>query len=185
MASPFRAFRKHQKMLMAIAGVVCMFVFVVGDSLFSYLSGGRNARAGEDNDSESTAVHWDGGKLTNRQLEELKFRRRVLSNFLKNVEMEGRRSSYEAGVDAPELHVQYPLAADIPQQIEADVVRTKLLAEAATEAGMKVSDDTVVQYLNELGRKNVSPTQMRGFLNNVSSGNGRVSIDYVIDALLP
>ena len=76
MASPFRVFRKYQKMLMAIAGVVCMFVFVVGDSLFSYLSGGRNARAGEDHDAKATAVHWDGGKLTNRQLSELVFRRR-------------------------------------------------------------------------------------------------------------
>ena len=48
-----------------------MFVFVVGDSLFSYFGGGRNARAGEDHDAKATAVHWDGGKLTNRQLNEL------------------------------------------------------------------------------------------------------------------
>src|SRR5215204_5595451 len=116
MASPFRVFRKYQKTLLAVAGVVLMFVFVVGDSLFSYLGGGRNARAGEDHDAKATAVHWDGGKLTNRELNELVFRRRVLNNFLKNVEMEGRRPSFEAGVDPPELRVQSLLAPETPEQ---------------------------------------------------------------------
>jgi len=93
-----------------------MFVFVVGDSLFSYFGGGRNARAGDDRDAKATAVHWDGGKLSNRQLNELVMRRRILNNFLKNVEMEGRRPSFEAGVDPPELRVQPLIGPDTPQQ---------------------------------------------------------------------
>src|SRR5882757_4569749 len=162
MASPFRVFRKYQKTLLAVAGVVLMFVFVVGDSLFSYFGGGRNARAGDDSDAKATAVHWDGGKLSNRQLNELVMRRRILNNFLKNVEMEGRRPSFEAGVDPPELRVQPLIGPDTPQQqVEASVVKTKLFAEAARELGMKISDDTLLQYLNELGRKNVSSEQMR------------------------
>src|SRR5882757_2955954 len=138
MASPFRVFRKYQKTLLAVAGVVLMFVFVVGDSLFSYFGGGRNARAGDDRDAKATAVHWDGGKLSNRQLNELVMRRRILNNFLKNVEMEGRRPSFEAGVDPPELRVQPLIGPDTPQQ----QVEAKLFAEAAREFGMKISDDT-------------------------------------------
>jgi len=85
MASPFHVFRRYQKTLLAVAGVICMFVFVVGDSLMSYFGGGRNAQASDDHDAKATAVHWDGGKLTNRQLQELTTRRRILNNFLKNV----------------------------------------------------------------------------------------------------
>ena len=48
---------------------------------------------------------------------------------------------------------------------------------------MKISDDTLVQYLNELGRKNVSPAQMRAMLNKECGGGSRLSIDYMIDAL--
>src|SRR6476620_425471 len=184
MGSPFRVFRKYQKTLLAVAGVVLMFVFVVGDSLFSYFGGGRNPQASDDRDATATAVHWDGGKLTNRQLNELVLKRRILNNFLKNVEMEGRRPSFEAGVDPPELRAQPLIGPDTPQQqVESSVVKTKLLADAARDAGMKVSDDTLLQYLNELGRKNVSPDVMRSMLKNVSMGGGRLSTDYVLDAL--
>ena len=111
-------------------------------------------------------------------------RRRILNNFLKNVEMEGRRPSFEAGVDPPELRVQPLIGPDTPQQqVESSVVKTKLLAEMAREAGMKISDDTLLQYLNELGRKNVSPEAMRSMLKNVSMGGGRLSTDYVLEAL--
>src|SRR5690242_5775190 len=122
MASPFRVFRKYQKTLLAVAGVVLMFVFVVGDSLFSYFGGGRNPRAVEDHDAKATAVRWDGGKLTNLQLNQLVSRRRILANFLKNVEMEGTRPSAMAGVEPPELRVQR-FVGDTPQ-VEASVVRT-------------------------------------------------------------
>src|SRR6476619_5250663 len=123
MASPFQVFRKHQKTLMAIAGVICMFVFVVGDSLFQYFGGSRNAAASDAGDARATAVHWDGGKLSNRDLQELVTRRRILNNFIKAVEMEGRRPSYEAGVDPPALRVQPLIGPDTPQQqIESSVV---------------------------------------------------------------
>ncbi len=158
-----------------------MFVFVVGDSLVTYLTGGKNARAGDDHDARVVAVHWNGGELTNRQLNDLVVRRRILNKFLRDVEMEGRRSSMEAGVDPPELRVR-PLIGpeNQQQQVEDNVVQTKLLADAASDSGMKVSDETLLQYLDDLGRKNVSREKMRAMLSN---SQNRVSIDYVIDAL--
>ena len=85
MASPFRVFRKYQKTLLAVAGVVLMFVFVVGDSLMSYLGGSRHPRASEEHEASAVAVHWDGGKLTNKQVNDLVFRRRLLNSFLRNI----------------------------------------------------------------------------------------------------
>ena len=52
------------------------------------------------------AVSWDGGKLTNQQLNDMVMRRRLLNEFLGQVEMEGQRSAYEAGVEPRPLHVQ-------------------------------------------------------------------------------
>jgi hypothetical protein len=184
MASPFRIFRKYQKTLLVIAGVVLMFVFVVGDSLVSYLTGSRNPRTGDERDARAVAVHWDGGSLTNRQLSDLVFRRHILNHFLGQIEAAGEMPSREAGVDPPELRVQTLRSADTPaQHVEESVVVTKLYAEAAKAAGMKVSDATLLQYLDELGRHNVSREQMRAILNGSQSGGGRASIDYVMDAL--
>ena len=167
---------------MVIATLVAIFIFVVGDALMSRYS--SRSEGGEAKDAKATAVHWDGGKLTNRQLSELVFRRRVLNNFLKNVEMEGTRPSVMAGVDPPELRVQRMIAPETPQQqVESSVVKTKLLAKAAEDAGMKISDETLVNYLNELGRRNVTPAQMRQMVAGLSSGAGRLSIDYLIEAL--
>ncbi len=183
MASPFSLFRKHQKMLMVIATLIAIFIFVVGDALMSRY-GSHSQATGEALDARATAVHWDGGKLSNRELNELVFRRRVLNHFLQNIEMEGTRPSVMAGVDPPELRVQRMLAPETPQQqVESSVVKTKLLAEAAAKSGMKISDETLVNYLNELGRRNVTPAQMRAMVGSSSSGAGRLSIDYVLEAL--
>src|SRR3954470_3904341 len=180
MASPFRLFRKHQKTMLAVAGVICMFVFVVGDSLFSYFGGSRNARATNDREAGGVAVSWGGGKLTNRQLNDLVARRKMVNFFLREVEANGRRPSVEAGVDAPELRVESLLGRESPQDhVEEHVVKIKLFADAARKAGMKVSDDTVVQYLMDWGRGNVSSQDMRKMLK----GRTGVTIDYVIDAI--
>src|SRR4051794_12854113 len=112
MASPFRIFRKYQKTLLVVAGVVLMFVFVIGDSLISYLTGSRGRGGTEQREANAVAVRWDSGKLTNRQLNDLVFRRHVLNNFLRTVEAEGRRPSVEAGVEPPDLRVQMLTNAD-------------------------------------------------------------------------
>ena len=56
MASPFRIFRKNQKTLMVAASVIAIFVFVLGDSLVSYVTGSRNARNADEHDARGTLV---------------------------------------------------------------------------------------------------------------------------------
>ena len=56
MASPFRIFRKYQKTLLVVAGVMLMFVFVIGDSLVAYLGGGRGGRGDGNRDADEVAV---------------------------------------------------------------------------------------------------------------------------------
>jgi hypothetical protein len=184
MASPFRIFRKYQKTLLVAAGVVLMFVFVIGDALVGYL--GRSRRGGGDaqRDAGAIAVRWNGDSLTNSELNNLVVRRRILNAFIQGVEFAGRQAAFEAGVEPRSLRVEPMVGAETPQQgVERSVVQTRLFAQAAREAGMRVGDETIVQYLDELGRGNVSREQMRAMLSRLQSGNWRVSIDFVIDAL--
>ena len=71
MASPFRAFRKYQKTLLAVAGVVLMFVFVLGDPLSQYLRSHSGGTGDAGQRPSDIAVHWNGGKLTNTELGQL------------------------------------------------------------------------------------------------------------------
>src|SRR4051794_18984314 len=145
MASPFHVFRKYQKTMLAVAGVICMFVFVIGDSLFNYFGGSRTARATNERDAAAVAVSWDGGKLSNRQLGELVGRRKMVNYFLREVEARGRPPSEDPNA-APDLRVESLLGPETPQDhVEEHVVKIKVFAEAARQAGMKVSDETVVQ----------------------------------------
>ena len=177
MASPFRIFRKYQKMLLVVAGVILMFVFVIGDSLVAYL-GGRPPGSGDVNrDADAVAVTWDGGKLTNQELDQLVMRRRIVNSFLQGVHDAGIRSAIVAGIEPRELRVQ-PIGGPASEQ---SVVTTKLFAEAARDAGMSVSDEAIVDYLEDFGRQRVSGDEMRTMLQQ--AGGGRIPIPYMMDAL--
>jgi hypothetical protein len=186
MASPFRIFRKYQKTLLVVAGVVLMFVFVIGDALVSYLGGSPGGQGTGGRNARAVAVRWDGGSLTNAELYELVMRRRILKSFTQSIAYTGAQALIEAGLE-PRLRV--PLipeqnAPTTPEQgVERSVVQTRIFADAARRAGMQVSNETLVQYLDELGSGKVTRDQMREMLRGREFGGVRVSIDYVLDAL--
>lgn len=182
MASPFRVFRKYQKTVLVVAGVILMFVFVIGDALVGYLGGSRGRSGNSPRDANAVAVRWDGGSVTNAELENLVVRRRITNAFLEQVEGLGAQAAYLAGVPPRDLRVQILRGPETAEQgVEQSVVQSRLFADAARKAGMHVSDDTVVQYLDDLGRRNVSRDDMRAIVARLHEG--RVPIDYVIDAL--
>jgi hypothetical protein len=183
MASPFRVFRKNVKPLLVIFGVMLIFVFLIGDYV-GYLSGAGSGRGDGGREAGATAVSWDGGSLSNAEVDSLVVRRRVTNEFLQNVEGLGQQAALAAGIEPRPLRVQRLLGPELPQQgVEQDVVRTKLFADAARDAGMHMTDGAVVQYLVELGRGNVTRDEMRAILERMQSGGWRVSIQFVIDAL--
>ncbi|HJQ79050.1 MAG TPA: hypothetical protein VJ828_03800 [Lacipirellulaceae bacterium] len=186
MASPFRIFRKYMKTLMVIFGVMIMFVFVVLDPLTSYLGGSRAAtEGGSRRDASDVAVTWDGGSLTNAELDQLVSQRQILNSFLRNVEYAGGMAAVQAGVepDALQLGVTRLGGPSTREDgVERSVVRTKLFADAAREAGMQVSDDAIVAYLEELGRRRVSPDTMSAMIKEMGGGRG-IPPQYVLDAL--
>lgn len=184
MASPFRAFRKYQKAFLVVAGVILMFVFVLGDPLSQYLRNHSPGPGGPARSPNAVAVKWSQGKLTNAELGQLVVQRLVVNNFLRTVEGVGIEAAQQAGAEPQPLRVARMLGPENAQQgVEQDVLRSHLMAEAARQAGMAISDEYIVEYLTQLGRGFVSVDTIRQILNSMQVGGRQASIDFVLDAL--
>ena len=92
----------------------------------------------------------------------------------------GRCAAYEAGVEPRPLHVQILRGPDTTaaEGVEQSVVQTRLFADAARAAGMRVSDEAVVQYSMSLVAAMSSRDEMRTMLTGMQARR-RLSIDDV------
>ena len=132
MASPFRAFRKHQKTLIAVAGVVLMFVFVLADPLSQYMRSNSPDGRGGGRRPHDVAVKWTGGELTNAEMGQLVVQRLIVNNFLRQVQGTGQYAAEQAGGELQPLRVMPMIGPERPEQgVEQDVLRTRLFADAA------------------------------------------------------
>jgi hypothetical protein len=185
MASPFRIFRKYQKALLVGAGVILMFVFVIGDALVGYLGGSGGGGAPDMRELNATAVEWDGGSLSNADVSQLVAKRQLTNTFLRSIEELGVQSALMAGVEPRPLRVRPLYGPQTAEQgVERDVVLKKMFADAARDSGMSVSDEAVIQYLHEFGRGKVTNDDMRAIVEHLGKNfNYRVSSDFVIDAV--
>lgn len=184
MASSFSFFRKHTGIMMVFLCGAAMLAFVVADPLLQYLdSAGRGGSGGVD--GGAVAVSWDGGELTEDKLGSLVNRRQVLAGFLRQVEAVGYQAALaEGAVDPQRLVAPLELPATYEQGVEQNVVNTHLFAEAAREAGIVVSDETIRDYLTDVGFRKVTREQMRGILQQMGGGGrGGYSVDYIFDLL--
>ncbi|HEX2476957.1 MAG TPA: hypothetical protein VHK01_19545, partial [Lacipirellulaceae bacterium] len=183
MASPFRIFRKYMKVLLVIFGVLIMISFVVLDPLVGYLGGSRAESSGSSGrEANDTAVSWDGGSLTNAELDRLVTRRQIVNSFIRGIAMTGFQMAMDAGSEPRELEV-VPLIgpATREEQVEQSVVQTMIFAQAARDAGMTVSDEAIRAYLEQLGSGRVSGDQLSLMVKQL--GGGGVPVNFVLDAI--
>ena len=171
---------------MVVAGVILMFVFVIGDSLFQWLGAAAQGPPSAGGSAPTDlAVKWDGGSLSNRELGQLVFRRRVVKGFLEQLFQLGRQLAFDAGAD-PQQRPRIQFVAGVgqsEQNIEQASLQTHLLADAARQTGMAISEENIRYYLNEVGQGRVSTDQMRQILKHSQFSGGRVPIDYIFQGL--
>lgn len=175
MASPFTYFRKHTKVFMAVAAVLCMFIFVVGGALNpSGPSGGEGANA--------TVATWKGGSLDQQQLNTLISHRIITNDFLTRLlATAGVKSDYDLPTDIP---LQGILLTDQQRDnLEQIVVETEVEADLAKRAGITVSDDIINLYIEQLGLNKVGEDQMLRLLGSVGNGNPNTSEGIVFGTL--
>src|SRR5262245_24534238 len=73
-------FRKYQKTILAIMGVVCMVTFVVGPYLLDVLSG-----SGGGQTDNPVVVTWRGGKVRESELHQKRNAHNIAISFLRTV----------------------------------------------------------------------------------------------------
>jgi hypothetical protein len=176
MASPFRFFRKHTKVFMAVATVLCMLIFVVGDALLGNGPAGGNAGA------DATVATWKGGAIDRGQLAALIQHRLITNDFLLRLFGQGGgRSEYDLPLDIPTQGIL--LNAQQQREIEQVVIQSEIEADLAKQAGITVSDDLISDYIQKMGLNNLTAEQVDLILASVGNGNPRTSEGIVMGTL--
>jgi hypothetical protein len=179
MAHPFRYFRKHQKVFLAIAAVVAMFVFVIGDQITAYIGQGDSGRSPNE-----VVASWKGGKLSAMELENLTQRRYFVSEFLLRLASEGyNRVLAEGGTPqttAPDF-ILPPKSTG--RYVATGVISTRILADQAKKAGMTISDDIINHFLKEVSFRRVKNSEIVTILQNIRQGSPRELEDMLFAGL--
>ena len=144
MASPLSWFRRNQKGMLVVFGVLLMASFGLGSVMYSL-----TPRGVRDTSTETPVVEWQGGTLTNGDLSNLRYRHFRAMNFLQQLQQsqfEQRGATYQpraAMLTAMNDRVS-------PDQLDRQVMYRLLSLEKAREIGLQVSNDAVMQYLRAL-----------------------------------
>ncbi len=180
MASPFGYFRKHQKAFLAVAAVIAMFVFVVGDAIFGYIG-----QSGGNSNPRAIVAEWKGGSLNAQELSTLTQRRYFLSHFLEALRMTGAQRIMEEGGT--------PMMPSVPdfvlpegtssRDVQVGVVTTRILADQAKKAGMSVSDGMINQFLKETSFRRVSDQEIMAILSRIQQGDPRMLEEQLFSGL--
>jgi hypothetical protein len=148
MASPFRYFRKNQKVMLAVVGIISMFAFVF---IGPWSGMGKSSAASTDPEVFS----WKFGSVKTRELNDRLRLRRAINMFLK-----------ECGT----------LAGTPPQMImsklfgpenEQGVVFSMLFQKKAQEMGIVVTDGMVNRYIADVTNDKLRPEQVREVLRSL------------------
>lgn len=150
MASPFSLFRKNQKMLLAVFGVIIMLTFVVGTPLMMFVDSSRRARLSDN----SIVVTWAGGKVHENEIYLMRNSHRLVVRFLAGVV---EKVHDKDGNPIAPGYTEYSNRQVRDPGIPADdsdraLIETMLLAKRAEDAGMVVTDGAIYDFLeNQLG----------------------------------
>ncbi len=172
MTSPFRVFRKKQKVMIAALGILIMFAFVILPNLDRSFQG---RGSGADN---PVMIEWSYGEIRSRELSRKVQGRRMLQAFL-----------YEAaqiGVFASrEMPKAIPIIDSNTNVNERDTVQTLVLATAAEELDFVVSDAAINHYLMQLTNNSVDSVQLRSLVASRYLGNRRMTMNMMCFSFLP
>jgi hypothetical protein len=156
MSSPLAVFRKYQKTLLAIFGVALMLVFTVGSFVDGFF-----ARRGQPTQRDAVVVTYDGGKITESDLEIWRFQRNVVQRFIQSVAIEATQRN--AKIDPRQL-------AFLGSDSEEELVLTKLLSDEAVNLGIEINDEDVIQFIDQLTQGQIDRSEYEELLKNLTQG---------------
>ncbi|MCH8840482.1 MAG: hypothetical protein IH831_07345, partial [Planctomycetes bacterium] len=181
MASPFRLFRKYQKAFLVVAGVLAIFIFVVGDAMMGCVGQAGGGRRSPD----VVVTSWEGGSLTVQEMDMLYQRRLFISDCLSNLYQEGKyRVESGGGTPIPPRVPTFFLNANVkPEAVMALCVEERIFADQAREIGMAVSDDMINHFLRETGFRRIGDLDIRNILQGMRRFDLRTSEELLFAGL--
>lgn len=174
MASPFVSFRKNQKVLLAVFGVLIMLAFVLGDPIARTI--GRVK--GPEN---PVIVETRFGKLTQSELTSLVQQREIVNAFLQQIVRATVEAQVQKGVVDPRNQMQvfeqiYSFwRTKLLQRTQAagreeSAVDTLVLSKRAEEAGLVVSDDAINALIKQITENSLSSQAIADAIRSLHSG---------------
>ncbi len=167
MSSPFQVFRKNQQRLLVVFGVLLMVSFIIVPILTDALqpNGGSNNNA--------VVVKWNGGLIRESELRGLLRRNNVTVNFLEAVL--ARAADKDDDIDGSQHILQRVRGS-------GEVINNLLLAEKAESLNLVITDDAVIQYLNDLTDKALSTDEYYTIQRRVA-GDQQISMPEIFDEI--
>lgn len=152
MASPFKVFRKNQKILLVIAGLMAMIAFVVLPSVLQSL--GTGSGRSQDPLVVTTTKY---GNLTQSGLSNLRARHeRTLGILAGIINRVNPRYEYQRVLE----YLQMQLGGSK----ESDTVERWLIAHKATEIGIDVGDDAIRDFIKQESEGKLSIADLQAIL---------------------
>ena len=164
MASPLRWFRKNEKLLLGIFGVLIMFVFTLSigsgiDPIIDWLSGGgvqtKTSMAGP------VVAKWNGGSLNESELFIMKQNRNLIIQYLFSIEQQASMRGRTPQVQP------LPRVAD-----DESLLELALLEREAHNQGVVVTDEAALNYLVQLSGGSMQPSEFLELWQMVTQGRG-------------
>ncbi len=144
MASPLRWFRRNQKTMLIFFGIALMVVFLL-PQLFDPGGLGGDGSAAEN----PKVVEIDGTTLTLTDLNSYRNNHLQAHNILMALQERAYRqriANDELG-NLPQVYDRVPVDSQSPQNLNRIFIRRMLIAKEGRELGIKITDDTVVDYI--------------------------------------
>ena len=159
MASPFRVFRKHQKLMLALLGVLVMIGFVILPAIMKTMGQSK-----PENIRVATTTRY--GDLSRSNLAGIRWHRQKAIRFLQSLARELIMA------DENYMPVQFALQNIVgdenvsPTSDEA-LAETWLLARRAEELGLVVDDQTINTFLAELMQASITSEGIAAILEGM------------------
>lgn len=166
MASPFRMFRKNQKVMMAVVTVLAMFAFV--------FLGTWTRMGGPSSEIQNPEVFtWKYGTVRKSDIQNQRFLRQWVRQFL----LMARQT---AGEDPRQT--QLIISQSFPLTDEG-IVESMILQKKADELGIVVSDKAINDFIRGWTDDRVRPQELAQIIANMSADRRSISQSNLFDAL--
>lgn len=135
-------FRKYQKLVLAVTGVLIIFVFTVGDQIMGWLGARPDAET-----VRTSVVVYKGGRISEAEMQMM-----VAAHYRARVGCERVGRDGLAKAQMPSGYMVFPgyLWGIDPSDGEESVLQLRLLAEKARDIGLDIDDTAVYQFLRRL-----------------------------------